>query len=45
VEAKIIKVDFSPRGKELRRLQAERQKETWEERIECRIHRAIEASR
>ena len=41
----LIKVDFSARGKELRRLQAERKKEFMEERIERRIAVAIRASR
>jgi len=42
--AKIIKVDFTARGRELRRLLTERKRETHEERIEERIRRAIEAN-
>ena len=41
--AKVIKVDFTARGKELRRLQAQRTEEIREARVERRIRRAIRA--
>lgn len=45
MEAKIIKVDFTQRGKEQRWMQADRKVDNWWDKLEYRIRQAIERSK